>query len=279
MGEASRINVEIPIRTKDNQLRYWSFNASSPGVLSTGQRFMVSMAEDITERKKVEQLKDEFLSLVSHELRTPLTVIKGSLQVAMDERASPEDVSDLMRIAVENTDILNDLLENMLELTRHQAGRLQLDAEAIDIGRSVRRVVEKLRGYGAGQRFTLDIPEDLPLIEADSIRVDRILYNLIENAVKYSPEDSEIKIIAHKDSDYLVTSIIDQGVGIPESSMGRLFQLFERVNVNEHVTGTGLGLVVCKRLVEAHGGWIKAESWPGRGSVFSFGLPLRLVED
>lgn len=233
---------------------------------------------DITERKRAEQMKDEFLSLVSHELRTPLTVIKGSLQVAMDENASTEDVQELIKSAAENIDVLGDILENMLELTRHQTGRLQLRAEPVNLGSIANKVVDRLREYGAKQQLVIEMPEDLPLVEADSLRVERIFHNLIENAVKYSPQDSEIKVIARVDTEYLVSSVIDQGKGIPESVRQRLFQLFERLDAKGTVGGTGLGLVVCKRLVEAHGGWIKVESDPGKGATFSFGLPLRLGE-
>lgn len=220
-------------------------------------------------------MKDEFLSLVSHELRTPLTVIKGSLQVAMNENASREDVRELIGSAAENVDILSNLLENMLELTRHQTGRLQLREETINLGVIVGRVVDKLKEYGAKHEIVMEIPEDLPLVEADPLRIERVFYNLIENAVKYSPEESEINIAVSADTEYMVSSVIDQGKGLSKSERERLFHVFERLDNTGAVGGTGLGLMVCQRLVEAHGGWIKVESEPGQGSTFSFGLPLK----
>jgi PAS domain S-box-containing protein len=229
---------------------------------------------DTTERKKAEQIKDEFIGIVSHELRTPLTVINGSLKVARNKQLSPEEVDELLQNAIENTEKLSDILENMLELSRHQAGRLQLNIERISIGNIASKAADELRAFGAAQGFVIEIPEDLPPLDADPLRVERVLRNLLENAVKYSPEESQIKILVQMDGNYLITSIIDQGKGISENNMGQLFKQFQRVD-QRSVEGTGLGLVVCERLVEAHGGWIKAESELGQGSTFSFGLPLQ----
>jgi PAS domain S-box-containing protein len=276
LGVVPAINIEFPIYTKDNQTRYWSFNASAPGIFRSGRRFIVGMAEDITERWKVEQMKDEFLSLVSHELRTPLTVISGSLKVALDDKASKKEVTELIQNAAENAEILADLLENMLELTRHQTGRLQITAETVDMHYLISKVIDKLRGYGAVQEFEVEIPDNLPVIQADPVRIERVLYNLLDNAVKYSPKNSSIKVRARRDGAFLVTSVTDQGAGILSEDQKNLFQMFSRLGDPAATAGTGLGLVVCQRLLEAHGGWINVESEPGKGSTFSFGLPLQL---
>lgn len=235
---------------------------------------MLSIGVDLRERKHTEKMKDEFLSLVSHELRTPLAVIAGSLKVAMHKAVSPEQMSMLIRNAAEHADILASLLENMLEMTRHQAGRLNLNTETVIIEPLVEKVIDKLKGYGATQKFITEVPNDLPQVQADPIRIERILQNLLDNAVKYSSAESEIRVHAEVDNGFLVTKIIDQGKGISVEDQKNLFELFSRVGNTAVTTGTGLGLVVCKRLVEAHGGWIKVESELGKGSRFSFGLPL-----
>jgi PAS domain S-box-containing protein len=232
---------------------------------------------DISERKKSEQMKDDFLSLVSHELRTPITVIAGSLKVAMDGVASPEDVRDLLQNAADNADMLTDILENMLELTRHRTGRLQLDTVRVDIRTLVEKVIHKLEAYGATQLFHVELPDGLPPVKADPLRVERILYNLLENAVKYSPAESRISVLAQVENDFLVTRIVDQGNGISREDRDRLFQPFIRLDESVGTTGIGLGLIVCQRLLEAQGGWIKVESEVGQGSAFSFGLPLYSV--
>jgi PAS domain S-box-containing protein len=229
---------------------------------------------DITERKKIDKMKDEFIGLVSHELRTPLTVITGSLRSVMSAGISPEDTHELLQNAIEGADLLAAILENMLELSRHQVGHLQLRMEVVSIPDVVQDVTEKLKGQGAGQRFLVDLPGDLPPVEADSTRVERILYNLLENATKYSPVESEIKIAGRKEGELVVTKIIDQGQGISTDDQHGLFELFVRLDAASHTKGIGLGLVVCKRLVEAQGGWIKVDSEPGKGSTFSFALPI-----
>jgi len=242
-------------------------------------RGVVLVFRDITERKKTERMKDEFLSLVSHELRTPLTVISGSLKVALDGMASQEDTRELLVNAAEHTDILADILENMLEMTRHQTGRLQLNTRQIDMVGLSNKVVTKLKGYGAAQNFIVDVPGDLPPVIADPLRVERVLHNLLENAVKYSPPESDIKIVVRDENGFIVTRIIDRGSGISPEDRKNLFQLFNRLGRTSSTVGTGLGLVVVKRLVEAHGGFVQVESELKHGSTFSFGLPLKKQAD
>jgi PAS domain S-box-containing protein len=238
-----------------------------------GGQFFVFL-RDITERKKVEQVKDEFIGLVSHELRTPLTVISGSLRTAMSEGLSQEDVRELLQNAAEGTDSLEAILENMLELSRYQAGRLQLRVEMVSIADTVRIAIEKLKRQGISREFLIDIPPELPPVEADPVRVERILFNLIENAAKYSPEDGRITVSGGMQDGFVVTSVADQGSGISSDDQPKIFGLFERLEPSRRLAkGVGLGLLVCKRLVEAQGGWIKVESELGKGSIFSFALP------
>jgi PAS domain S-box-containing protein len=237
--------------------------------------FFTAIIRDITEHKKLDQAKDEFISLVSHEIRTPLTVVSGSLRTAMAEGISPNETRELLQNATEGADSLAAILENMLELSRHQAGGFYLRIEPVSISDVVESVVKKLNNQGANQRFSVDIPSDVSLVEADPLRVERILYNLLENATKYSPEESEIKVYSRKEDEFVVTHVVDQGTGISPHDRDKLFELFQRLGTASNPTeGLGLGLVVCKRLVEAHSGWIKVESELGRGSTFSFALPL-----
>jgi len=227
------------------------------------------------ERTKTDRIKDEFISLVSHELRTPLTVVMGSLQTAISEGVSPDEARELLENAAQGADSLAAILENMLELSRHQAGRLDLRSESVSISDVAESVIKRLKDRGAVQRFSMDFPGDLPMVEADLLRVERILYNLLQNATKYSPEETEIRVFARKEDDFVVTGVADQGTGISPEHHDKLFELFYRLETPLHPTGgVGLGLVVCKRLVEAQGGWIKVDSDLGRGSTFLFALPL-----
>ena len=256
-------------------------------ILSNTQEIMLfrEVCEDLSlavrnleleaDHKKTDRMKDEFISLVSHELRTPLTVITGSLRAARSEEISPDEARELLDNAIQGADSLEIILENMLELSRDQVGRLYLRTEQVSISGLVESVIHKLEGQGATQRFLVEFPDDLPTVKADSVRMERILYNLLENASKYSPEQSEIKVYARKEGDFVVTRVTDQGVGISPENQDKIFGLFERLEtVSQSTTGVGLGLVVCKRLVEVQGGWIKVESELGKGSTFSFALPL-----
>jgi len=234
---------------------------------------------DITERKKLDQLKDEFLGLVSHELRSPLTVIIGAISTALSEetRLSREEMHQLLQDAAWEADALSHLLGNLLELSRAQSDRLFLHAEPVNVENVVQDAVEKIGRQSSAHRFVIELPTGLPAIHADPLRLERILYNLLENAVKYSPQGGEIRVLAKPGGDRLVIGIADQGVGISLQDQAKLFGPFQRLEDSriEGVKGAGLGLLVCRRLVEAHGGRIWVESEPGQGSTFFFTLPLK----
>ncbi len=267
---------EMTIRHRDGRLIPVLIQ-SSP-VLDNKGRFVGAIAagKDISELKKADKIKDEFIGLVSHELRTPLTVISGSLRAAMYPAVTTEDRQELIHNAIDGADSLAAILENMLELSRYQAGRLGLNTSQVIISDMAREAIERLKRQGVRQQFTVDSPDDLPPVEADSMRVERILHNLLENATKYSPQESEITISARRETDFIVTRVQDQGQGISSEDQEKLFQLFERTQSggNYQTSGLGLGLVVCKRLVEAQGGWIRVDSEPGKGTAFSFALPV-----
>ncbi len=268
------VNEEMTILSRDGNRRTVLLSAdvlrNNEGKISHS----VSIQRDITELKKIDKMKDEFIGLVSHELRTPLTVITGSLRTAMSEGLSTEEVQELIQNATEGADQLAVILENMLELSRDQAGHLKLRVEPVNISGAVRSVIRKLESQGVSHQFSICIPKDLPPVEADPVRVERILYNLLENAVKYSPDGSQINISTDMNENFIITMITDQGPGISPHDQSRLFEQFQQLEMRPYpTTGVGLGLVVCKRLIEAQGGWIKVDSIPGKGSTFSFALP------
>jgi two-component system sensor histidine kinase KdpD len=144
----------------------------------------------------------------------------------------------------------------------------------VSIADVAKSVTDRLKRQGVSHQFLMDIPSKIPMVEADPVRVERILYNLLENAVKYSPEGSDVKISSRTQGAFVVTRVIDQGSGISSDDQTRIFEQFQRLEASRRmIKGAGLGLVVCKRLVEAQSGWIKVESELGKGSVFSFALP------
>jgi PAS domain S-box-containing protein len=244
---------------------------------------MMASFVDITERKKIDQLKDEFIGLVSHELRTPLTVINGCLSTLLTEwdRLSPREVQQLLKDALLESESLSHLIENLLELSRVQAQQLSLYSELIDVRGLIRETLTKIKRQGTGHRFVTSIPEKLPSINGDPLRIERILYNLLDNAVKYSPSGSQIKILVNVELDRLVIGVSDRGKGLSSSEQARIFGPFQRLENSrpDQARGAGLGLMVCRRLVEAHGGEVWVESRKGKGSTFFFSLPFRKGTD
>jgi PAS domain S-box-containing protein len=235
----------------------------------------MNVARDITERKEVEQLKDEFIGMVSHEIRNPLTVLMGALSTAMTEGVSREDAWSMMTAAKEGAESLNNIVDNLIELSRYQSNRLLLQKEAVDIKELIKLMMKNSGTLLSDHRITVDIPERLATVHADRTRVQLILTNLISNAAKYSREGTEIKLVARQRNNALEIRVSDQGIGISNEELADLFQPFERLDkTSKQVKGLGLGLMVCKRLVEAHDGKIWVESEPGKGSTFYFTLPV-----
>jgi PAS domain S-box-containing protein len=233
---------------------------------------------DITEHRKLDQLKDDFIGLVSHELRSPLTVIMGAVNTVLSEgpNLSEEETRQLLRDAAVESETLSHLLGNLLELSRAQAERLVLHAEAINVKKVIQDAIEGVKRQSSAHQFVVSVPQKLPPVYADPLRLERILYNLLENAVKYSPQGGEVKVSVQPEKEQLVIGVSDQGVGISPADQAKLFAPFQRLEESRPggSRGVGLGLLVCQRLVEAHGGRIWVESEPGRGSTFFFTLPL-----
>ena len=257
---------------------YWDWTLIPVKDASGHVQGLVLSLIDTTNRKKLEQLKDDFIGFVSHELRSPLTVIIGAVNTALseEERLSQEEKHQLLQDAAWEAESLSNLVGNLLELSRAQADRLHLYAEPLNIDSVVRNVVERIRLQSSTHRFLIDFPKRLPKVYADQLRLERILYNLLENAIKYSPQGGEIRVFAKKEGRHLVVGVSDQGIGISPQDQMKLFEPFQRLGestLNE-VKGVGLGLLVCLRLVEAHGGRIWVESQPSQGSTFFFTVPV-----
>ena len=247
---------------------------------SDGEPFcMMASFVDITEHKRLDQLKDELIGLVSHELRTPLTVIGGGLSTLLTEwdRLSPNEVQQLLKDALLESESLSHLIENLLELSRAQAQQLSLYSEPTDVKTLVKEALFKIKRQAPLHRFVTSIPNKLPSINGDPLRIERILYNLLDNAAKYSPTGSQIKASVNVEPERLVIGISDHGKGLSSSEQARIFGPFQRLENDrpDQARGAGLGLMVCRRLVEAHGGEIWVESKKGRGSTFFFSLPRR----
>ncbi|MGA2159598.1 MAG: PAS domain S-box protein [Dehalococcoidia bacterium] len=232
---------------------------------------------DITGRKKVDQMKDDFIGMVSHEMRTPLTVIMGALDTLAQDmnKLSRAEIRQLLEDASSESDELSHILDNLLELSRSQADRLRISHQAVVISDLLKKAISKFDA-GADHHFVLKLNEGIPVIEADALRIERVIFNLVQNALKYSPPGTPVEISANRQDGFVRVGIKDSGIGISREDQARLFNPFQRAGREKNDTsrGIGLGLVVCKRLVEAHGGRIWMESEEGKGTTVFFTLPI-----
>jgi two-component system sensor histidine kinase EvgS len=232
--------------------------------------------EELHVLKQIDRLKDEFIGLVSHELRTPLTVILGALSTVITEgdRLSAKETKQLVGDAYSEAELLSNILANLLELARAQANRLQISEEPVNMREIIDTTVNKMKQQMPSHPISVDCDNSIT-VNADRVRLQRILRNLLDNAAKYSAPRTKIEIFVRRNKGEFLVGVRDKGIGIPADKQGMLFEPFQRLEPqNMNATGTGLGLVVCRRLVEAHGGRIWVESQPGCGSTFQFTLPV-----
>lgn len=223
------------------------------------------------------RLKAELISTLAHEMRTPLTSIKGcSTALLMDEVTfSPETQREFLQMIDQECDILQDLIRDLLESSIIDAGLLRLEYQPIRLPRLVHSVVNELSRRTSQHCFVIDFPDDFPILEADPDRLLQVLRNLLDNAIKYSPEGGLIVVRGMVGEREVTISVADQGIGISPEHLNRLFEKFFRAqsNLGSHVVGSGLGLPIARTIVEKHGGRIWAESRLGHGSTFYFTLP------
>jgi two-component system phosphate regulon sensor histidine kinase PhoR len=241
---------------------------------------VVAIFNDITEIRSIERMKTAFVSTVSHELRTPLTSIKGFISTLLADEDGDyydqETQREFYHIIDMECDRLTRLISDLLNVSRIESGHaLDLNPKPVNLAQLIEKVVTVQRSYTDKHEFVVDIGPGLPLIVADEDKVDQILTNLTNNAIKYSPRGGRIKISAAANGGAARVSISDEGMGIPKEHLPKVFDRFHRVDNRDtrEVGGTGIGLYLVKHLVEAHGGRIWVESEVGKGSVFTFDLP------
>lgn len=221
-----------------------------------------------------DRLKTALLSSVSHELRTPLSTIKASVSSLREEEFAwdSEARKDLLAAMEEETDQLNQLVGNLLSMSRIEAGALQPERKWNELREIVERVLSKMKLQT--HLVNINVSADLPLVEVDFVLMEQVFSNLISNSVKFSPENSTISISAIQSDERLHVRVTNQGPPVPEEHLERIFDKFHRITLTEKVTGTGLGLSICKGIVEAHGGKIWAEN-SSEGFSFVFTIPLK----
>ena len=238
---------------------------------------MVVTFQDMAAVEELERMRAEFLAMVSHELRAPLTSIKGSAATALGARPDldPAVVRQFFHIIEDQADHMHDLVADLLDVARIETGSLAVGPEPAEVAVLIDRARSAFSSAGSSNRLAIDIGPDLPLVLADRQRITQVIGNLISNAARNSPESSVIRVTAAREDVHVAISVIDEGRGIPADSLPLLFRKFSRAQPEEQGGDTGLGLAICKGIVEAHGGRIWAESdGPGLGARFTFTLPV-----
>ena len=223
-----------------------------------------------------EKLQTALLNSISHDLRTPLVSITGALTTLEEDDASLDAGTrrGLVENAREEAERLNRLVGNLLDMSRLEAGGMKVRREAADVQDLVGSALAQLGQRLEGRAITVQVPDDLPLVPLDFVLMVQVLYNLLDNALKYSPSNSPIEVSAHVGGARLALAVADRGTGIPPADLAFVFDKFYRVQRLGTESGTGLGLSICKGIVEAHGGQIRAENRPGGGTIVTLWLPL-----
>jgi PAS domain S-box-containing protein len=248
---------------------------------------LVSVFRDITREVEVDRIKSEFVATVSHELRTPMTSIKGYADLLLMGAAGTlsEDQERFLDIIKNNADRLSLLVNDLLDISRIEQGRMELEITDLNVTEVINDLMDSLEGRFASEdklvRMTVEIPPDIPTVQADYDRVTQILLNIVLNAYQYTPEGGSVTISAHREENGVRIDIADTGIGISPEDQARIFDRFFRGEdpVVMATAGTGLGLSIVQHLIEMHHGRLLLESEVGRGTTFSVLFPYRFQDE
>lgn len=238
----------------------------------------VILFRDVTHLRQVEEMRREFVANVSHELRTPLSIFRGYLETLLDDpHQPPGELLRILEIMERHSDRLYALVEDVLSLARLESPGAELDLSEVDLPELLHSIMRDWEKRFAAKQLKshLNFPGNLPLLEADESRLREVIYNLLDNAVKYSQPGGTVFLRAEIEADRVRISVADQGVGIPKADLPRIFERFYRADKarSRELGGTGLGLSIVKHVVQLHGGAVEASSEPGKGTTISVLLP------
>ncbi|MBI4537811.1 MAG: response regulator [candidate division NC10 bacterium] len=277
----------VGLRYRERLLRM-AFAWVSPGIPKDGFFLILQDVTDLAGKieelsalnarlEAMDKMRSELLAMVSHDLHTPLTAIKGSLEVLLKENIGVELGRELLGIALKNADRLFRLVSDILDLTRIESGRFKGRREFFDATASLQAAVERMRPLADQRRVRLEIRtrQGMAPIWADSVRMEQVFVNLLDNALKFTPAGGRVEVTAEDDPAEILIAVRDSGIGIPAEHLERIFDRFYRVPraPETDAEGTGLGLSICRAVVEDHGGRIWAQSAPSEGSAFYVTIP------
>ncbi len=281
-GEApEEESVSQEIQTKKNTLRALSAPAMDPDHAIAGT---VTVLEDVTAFKQLDQMKSDFVNMVAHELRSPLVAIRQLNSVMLEGLAGPleEKQQDFVKRSIGKIDSLLNLINDLLDIAKLEAGKFVQHRVPTDIGKIIEETIALMEPRAQKQGIVLNYSiEKLKPVQADPKRIEEIFNNLISNAINYSPEGGRVKVTAKGLGDYMEIRVEDTGVGITQEELPKIFDKFYRVKnpKTRQVIGTGLGLAIVKGVVDAHQGSIDVESVPDKGTTFKVLLPVIDTQD
>ncbi len=262
---------ETRYRRRDGGFSEVEVNAT---VVQAGlQQFIVSVARDLTERRRLEQGREEVFSVVSHQMRTPLTAILGFAEYLIENETAPKQQRELLDLIVSESERLQDLIDNLLSLQRLRAGFGLENSEPVSISSLLQGLVDAFHSPLIRRRIEIECPPDLPAVFGDELKLQQAVRNLVENALKYSPPGSRIDLGARLQGAGVLLWVRDEGPGIPVEKQARIFERFYRGGGGKGPAGTGLGLALVREIAQAHDGRAWVESAPGKGSTFFLALP------
>lgn len=262
--------IEVPMAN-----RIFSAHATSTGAGSGGGAILV--LHDISELRRADRVRRDFVSNVSHELRTPLTAVRGYVEALMDDGVDARQRTRFLEVIERQTSRMERLVRDLLRLARLDAQQETAELTACDVESVFRSVVSDLSAAIERRKINIaiEVAPEARAVHADSFKLHDALRNLVENAVNYSPEGGRVELAARVNGGGVALTVTDEGPGLPETDLGRVFERFYRVDKSRSRDpgGTGLGLSIVRHLVELHGGTVHAQNRPGKGAVFTIGLP------
>jgi PAS domain S-box-containing protein len=250
--------------------------------MAEGDRTLI-MLQDVTQRHELERLKQEFLSMVSHDLRTPLSSIDLFLHLTkkLALESLPTQVKNNLLIAERSTKRLLNLVNDLLDIEQLQTGKMVLNRRWTQLSDVIENSISAVKNLADQRQIKITTDASAIELDCDEDRLIQVMVNLLSNAIKFSPDDSTITVIAKSDEHWIECKVIDKGRGIPEDYVDKVFEKYKQVNKTDakRGSGTGLGLPICKAIIEQHGGTIGVDSVAGKGSTFWFKLPIAASGD
>jgi two-component system phosphate regulon sensor histidine kinase PhoR len=280
--EPRSVELQAEIR-EGNQFNLKHFQVTSISLRPRDRESLTGalvIFHDISQIRSLEAVRKEFVANVSHELRTPLSIITGYLETLMEEGGDPETNVRFLKTMHKHAQRLNILIEDLLSLSQLESRKVSLNFEPVELGECIQRVVERLdtRIGEVAAKIKINIAESLPRVEADAFRIEQVVYNLIDNALRHGGKlGVNVIVEAHSNGREVVVAVHDDGPGVPLGDQPHLFERFYRVHKDRSrdAGGSGLGLSIVKHTVQAHGGTVALKSSPGAGATFTVSLPLK----